>query len=298
MANYKNQVRLLLSVLPEVAKEKCFALHGGTAINLFIRNMPRMSIDIDLTYIPLEDRSTSFHQINAALLRIKNRLESVRPELRIIHQPDILKLQISTADALIKIEVNQGIRGIIDAPIFLELCDYTQETFDAFCAIQGVPFGQLYGGKICAALDRQHPRDLFDIKDLLENEGITNEVKKGFLFALLSSNRPVQEVLLPHFLNQKQAFIHQFQGMSEAPFTYNDFIKTRETLVHELHQLLTENDRRFLLDFESGKPDWSNYDFERFPSIQWKLQNIKVLKQTNSGKYAEQIRRLQSVLGI
>lgn len=45
---YKSQVKLLLDVLPLVSKEPCFALHGGTAINLFIRNMPRLSVDIDL----------------------------------------------------------------------------------------------------------------------------------------------------------------------------------------------------------------------------------------------------------
>lgn len=49
---YKKQVSLLLDVLPEVAKENCFALHGGTAINLFVRSMPRLSVDIDLTYVP------------------------------------------------------------------------------------------------------------------------------------------------------------------------------------------------------------------------------------------------------
>jgi hypothetical protein len=52
---YKKQVALLLSVLPEVGKEECFALHGGTAINLFVREMPRLSVDIDLTYVPIED---------------------------------------------------------------------------------------------------------------------------------------------------------------------------------------------------------------------------------------------------
>ena len=53
-----------------LAKEKCFALHGGTAINLFIRNMPRLSVDIDLTYLPIEDRETSLKQTTAALQRI------------------------------------------------------------------------------------------------------------------------------------------------------------------------------------------------------------------------------------
>lgn len=52
---YKDQVKLLLDVLPLVSKGQCFALHGGTAINLFIRNMPRLSVDIDITYLPIED---------------------------------------------------------------------------------------------------------------------------------------------------------------------------------------------------------------------------------------------------
>ena len=61
--NYKKQVHLLLSVLPMVAKENCFALHGGTAINLFLNNMPRLSVDIDLTYLPVENRDTSMDNI-------------------------------------------------------------------------------------------------------------------------------------------------------------------------------------------------------------------------------------------
>lgn len=63
MSKYKHQVSLLLQVLPEVAKEPVFALHGGTAINLFVRDMPRLSVDIDLTYTPIEDRKTSFKNI-------------------------------------------------------------------------------------------------------------------------------------------------------------------------------------------------------------------------------------------
>jgi len=69
---YRQQVSLLLSVLPEVAKERCFALHGGTAINLFIRNMPRLSVDIDLTYLPIENREPSLKNIAEALQRNKS----------------------------------------------------------------------------------------------------------------------------------------------------------------------------------------------------------------------------------
>jgi hypothetical protein len=71
---YKKQVSLLLNVLPEVAKEKDFALHGGTAINLFVRDMPRLSVDIDLTYLPVDERTTSLTTIAEALRRIQMNL--------------------------------------------------------------------------------------------------------------------------------------------------------------------------------------------------------------------------------
>lgn len=51
---YRAQMDLLLQVLPLVAKEESFALKGGTAINLFVRDMPRLSVDIDLTWLPFD----------------------------------------------------------------------------------------------------------------------------------------------------------------------------------------------------------------------------------------------------
>ena len=61
---YRSQVALLLRIIPCVYKIEDFAVHGGTAINLFHSNMPRYSVDIDLTYIPIEDRETSLAAIN------------------------------------------------------------------------------------------------------------------------------------------------------------------------------------------------------------------------------------------
>ena len=229
--------------------------------------MSRLSVDIDLTYIPIEDRTTSFTHINSALGEIKKRLNIIFLNLLVVHEKDKLKLQISNKQALIKIEVNQGIRGLIGDTSSLVLCDKAQEDFDAFCSIQGVSFGQLYGGKIVAALDRQHPRDLFDVKDLLENEGFTQEIKEGFIFTLLSSKRPIKEVLFPNLINQEQAFANQFMGMTEKPFSYTDFEQTREKLIEVVRKELTESDKNFIISFEEASPDWSVYDFEKFPSV-------------------------------
>lgn len=296
MSNYKQQVSLLLQVLPEVAKEPVFALHGGTAINLFVRDMPRLSVDIDLTYIHIEDRKTSFNNIIEGLDRIKTKLEKMLPEATITLKEETLKLQITTVNAQIKLEVNQINRGIMDDTVTLPLCEKTQEEFDAFCAIPVVSLGQLYGGKICAALDRQHPRDLFDVKYLLENEGFTEEIKKGFILFLLSSSRPLHEMLHPHFIDQRATLVNQFEGMGREPFTYEDFEKTREELIKAIHQNLTDKDKEFLLSFGEGTPNWDIYDFERFPAVQWKLQNLIKLKNDNLEKYESIVASLKKVL--
>jgi len=294
---YKNQIALLLDVMPEVAKESCFALHGGTAINLFVCNMPRLSVDIDLTYIPIEDRQTSLQNISEALERIKENIESVIPNVRVRHQEDVSKLQISVQGIQIKLEVNQVIRGIIGSTQKMVLCEKAQMEFNVFCAIQVAPLSQLYGGKICAALDRQHPRDLFDIKNLFENEGFSEEIKKGFLLCLLSSDRPLNEIIAPNFLDQQLVMANHFEGMSQESFTYDDFENAREKLVGTIHAKLTDKDKEFLLSVKNVAPDWSIHDFERFPAVQWKLQNLRKLKETNPEKHREQYEALKEKLG-
>ncbi|MCR5408590.1 MAG: nucleotidyl transferase AbiEii/AbiGii toxin family protein [Bacteroidales bacterium] len=72
---YAEKVKILLRLLPVVMDEKVFAVHGGSAINLFIKNLPRYSVDIDLTYIPLEGRDESLEHINSHLMNITDKAE-------------------------------------------------------------------------------------------------------------------------------------------------------------------------------------------------------------------------------
>ncbi len=293
---YTKQVKLLLDVLPEVAKETCFAMHGGTAINLFVRDMPRLSVDIDLTYVEIAERAETLGGINAALIRIKGRVEGLRPTMRVQHKVNVCKLQVDEHGVVIKIEVNMVGRGLIGDANKLTLCDVAQEQFDAFCAMPLVPIGQLYGGKICAALDRQHPRDLFDVKLLLDNEGFTDEIKSGFVFGLASSNRPTFELLDPHPLDQRMAFENQFEGMSAIGFTYDDYEATRLQLIETVKASLNENDKTFLLGLNRLESDWSIYDYQNFPSVKWKLLNLEKFKKKNPENYHEQLSMLESVL--
>ncbi|MBE9548626.1 MAG: nucleotidyl transferase AbiEii/AbiGii toxin family protein [Proteobacteria bacterium] len=294
---YKKQVQLLLDVLPEVAKEACFAMHGGTAINLFVRDMPRLSVDIDLTYINIAERNQTLEAINAALVSIKERVENLRSSIKVQHKLKVCKLQINEYGVNIKIEVNMVGRGMLGDIIKAPLCEAAQEQFDAFCVVPLVPLAQLYGGKICAALDRQHPRDLFDVKLLLDSEGFTDKIKQGFIFGLVSSNRPIHEILNPNLLDQRTAFENQFEGISAIEFNYYDYEATRLQLIKIVKTSLDENDKAFLLSFTQLVPDWSIYDYQSFPSVQWKLLNLEKFKTESPDTYRQQLDALKSVLG-
>lgn len=294
--SYRNQAALLIRVIPEIALEKRFALHGGTAINMFVRDMPRLSVDIDLTYIPIETRELSFFSISDALNKLKIRIEKSLIGIRVQHKLETHKLLISNKDAMIKVEVSPIVRGLLGEASEISLCKKAQNSFDAFCAIQVVSKGQLYGGKICAALDRQHPRDLFDVKHLLQNEGLTQEIKEGFLFRLLSSERTILDVLFPKYQDQQLALLKQFSGMSTEPFSYQEYIQTRETLLQLIHYSLTKEDKAFILSAKNADPDWSIYDFQSFPSIQWKQQNLAKIKKENQVKHRKLLESLRNKL--
>ena len=300
---YREQVILLLRILPSVAREDVFGLKGGTAINLFERNLPRLSVDIDLTYLPFDDRNTALANIAAALTRIKSSIEkSVHGiTVTVVAQSDgtEAKLHCQLLRTQVKIEVNTTMRGHVFAPRTLDCAQKVQEKFGAFLEMQLVAKGELYGGKLCAALDRQHPRDLFDVKLLLDGEGITDEIRSGFIAALLSHPRPISEVLSPKLKDQRHAFDGQFAGMAFLPFTYDDYETTRQRLIAELGAALTADDKALLLSFKAGEPDWKlsgMSELERMPAVQFKLANIRKLKASNPAKHATAFEALREHL--
>jgi predicted nucleotidyltransferase component of viral defense system len=300
---YRAQVDLLLQVLPHVAKEESFALKGGTAINLFVRDMPRLSVDIDLTWLTFDDRAAALAGITDALRRVKARVEAAIPACRVALVPQSdgqeAKLTCQTQVAQIKVEVNTTIRGQLLPPRMMDLADTVESEFGRFVSVNIVSHAELFGGKICAALDRQHPRDLFDVHHMLENEGMTDEIRIGFMACLLSHSRPIHEMIRPNFQDQRQAFETQFAGMAFTPFSYADFEATRERLVKEMNSAWADSDRAFLLSFKRGEPDWVLLPLEnlqRLPAVQWKLQNIQKLMKQNPDKHAEQLRALEDRL--
>ena len=160
---------------------------------------------------------------------------------------------------------------------------------------------ELYGGKICAAIDRQHPRDIFDVKLLLENEGLTDDIWQGFKIGLISHYKPINELLSPILKDQRSAFDNQFSGMTSIPFTYEDYIYTREQLVKTIKEKLTEKDKKFLVSFEQGEPDWNLFPIQvlkDLPAVNWKLLNIEKFRKENPKKYLQMTEKLKSMLGL
>lgn len=300
---YRAQVDLLLQVLPYVAKEEVFALKGGTAINLFIREMPRLSVDIDLTYLPLDSRTEALKNIEEGLGRIKADIEKNVPGITINTVPlnggTDVKLNCQGQGAQIKIEANTITRGNVFPTELMQVVDSVQDEFDKFAAINVVSFAELYGGKICAAVDRQHPRDIFDVKLLLDNEGFTDEIWQGFMIGMISHYKPISELISPILKNQKSAFDNQFSGMTSVDFSYEDYETTRATLIETIQKRIIDNDKKFLLSFEMGEPNWDLFPhkvLKDLPAIKWKLLNIEKLKKANPKKHEQMIVYLKKLL--
>jgi hypothetical protein len=278
---YRRQAALLVRTIPLVATETCFALKGGTAINLFVRDMPRLSVDIDLTYLPVEDRASSLANIDAAMQRLEKKiregLRGARVTSSTLRPENIVSKIFVEADGVqIKIEVTPVLRGCVYEPKPLSVSRSVEAQF-GFAEIQVVSFADLYAGKLVAALDRQHPRDLFDVRDLLANEGIGPDLRKAFVVYILSHNRPMAEVLAPARLDITQEFTRGLEGMAETAVTLNDLLRTREEFIEELVRKMPDEHRRFLLSVKEGKPEWKLLDIphiEKLPAVQWRLQNL------------------------
>jgi predicted nucleotidyltransferase component of viral defense system len=299
--SYRRQVATLVRLLPSIAAEDCFALKGGTAINLFIRDMPRLSVDIDLTYMPIAPRAQSLEQIHGALGRIAERLEAGPVGATVTrHDPakaetTITRLTARSNSAQVKIEVTPVLRGCVHEPQLMAVAPSVEDEF-GFAEAPVVSFPDLYAGKIVAALDRQHPRDLFDVRELLEREGMTDELRRAFVVYLISHNRPAHEIIDPTRKDLGHEYHRGFLGMTNTPVAIDHLIDTREELITQVVSRMSDVHRRFLVSFERGEPDWSLLGIdhvERLPAVRWKQQNLDKLDRATRSQL---VARLEAVL--
>ncbi|MBL8389757.1 MAG: nucleotidyl transferase AbiEii/AbiGii toxin family protein [Hydrogenophaga sp.] len=290
---YLDTARLLTQVAPLIFVDDTFALKGGTAINLFVRDMPRLSVDLDLVFpdhtLP---RDEALARINEAVRQAAERLKKRGLQ---VHAPAAAagetKLLVRRGPVQVKIEVNFVMRGTVLPVRQASLTPTARDVLMADLEIPVVSLEDVYGGKLVAALDRQHPRDLFDVMQLFSHEGITPGIRRAFVVYLVSSNRPLHEVLFPPLRDIQYDFTHNFHGMTAEPVPLEALLAARERLVREIQLGLDEKERLFLLSMVAGAPEWARLGIdhlEHLPGVRWKLQNLAQLRKTNAKKFAEQ----------
>ncbi|RWM18563.1 nucleotidyl transferase AbiEii/AbiGii toxin family protein [Mesorhizobium sp.] len=295
---YYGQVRLLTRILPLVAVEKSFALKGGTAINLFIRDLPRLSVDIDLVYLPMDDRDAALRNVAEALARIADAVIAAMPGTEIVrsfeHQADSLRLFVAQGGDRIKIELSPVLRGSVFPEELREVAPAVEEQF-GYVEMRLLSIPDLYAGKICAALDRQHPRDFFDVKLLFENEGLTEDLVRTFLVYLISHNRTMAELLQPTHKDIAGIYEGEFARMSQIEVSLEELLAVRERLISDLNKALTEDQRKFLLSFKAGRPDWNLLGIEgahKLPAVRWKLYNLQRMQRERHRQAYENLERV------
>ena len=299
---YLDTARLLTQVAPFVFVDDTFALKGGTAINLFVRDMPRLSVDLDLVFADYNlSRVRALGRINDAIRQSAERLNKRGFQTHALAAADAgeTKLLVRRGDVEVKIEVNFVMRGTVQPVRMASLTPKARETLLADLEIPVVSLEDMYGGKLVAALDRQHPRDLFDVMQLFANEGITTGIRRAFVVYLASHNRPVHEVLFPTLQDIRQEYAQNFIGMTTEPVALEDLLAARERMLRELQQGLDTNEREFLLSLVANKPEWPLLGIahlEHLPGIRWKLQNLQRLQKSNAKKFAEQSDALARLL--
>ena len=292
---YFRQVELIVRVMPLVAREPGFAVKGGTAINLFARDLPRLSVNIDLTYLPLDSRDDALAAIEEGLGRIADDIRRVIREATVNAAPGeggrVQRLQVSAGGIGIKIEVSPVLRGSVTPATEMAVSDSVADQF-GYAEARVLAQDELYAGKLVAALDRQHPRDLFDVMLLLADEGISTALMDCFVIYLISSNRPISELLRPNLLPLQPVFDQQFQGMSLQAVTVEELDQARARMVQEIRLQLTEKHKAFLLSFKSGDPNWNLLEHtivSELPAVQWKLRNIRKMSPARRSQALEKL---------
>jgi predicted nucleotidyltransferase component of viral defense system len=298
---YTDRVQLLVEILPVLAREPRFALKGGTAINLFEHDLPRLSVDIDLAWLPVHHFAEDAALIAAALEQLAVTLRARPLQLQV--QPSagegtgsVTRLVVSRGRARVQIETTPVMRGTVHPVRTMVVRPKVEEAF-GFASVQVLDFADLYAGKLAAALSRQHPRDLFDVGLLLEDERANDVLWRTFLVYLTSSPKPVWEMLAPRVPADFAAtFDAHFRGMTAEPVRAEALLESRERLLVRVANWLDEPSRAFLRSVEDEKPDFGLIGLahaNELPGVRRKLHN---LTQRTAAKRKADRRELERTL--
>jgi len=291
---YVDTVRLLLAIAPTVFASGRFAMKGGTALNLFVQESPRLSVDIDLVFVDHHaDRPAALQAIAQELATVQSTLtgKSYRAHLPANAEGDDVKLVVSNGPTQVKVEVNFVFRGTVLPVETRSLVPTAQDLFTTDLAVPVLATAELYGSKLVAAMDRQHPRDIFDVMHMLDRFGWQAPFVDCFVAYLAGHNRPVHEVLFPKAKPLEPAFTNEFAGMSRDAVELHTLTQFQTRMLQELPRQLTAAHREFLLTLVQGNPAWDRMPAQHLhelPALKWKLMNLAKLKKRNPLRFAAQ----------
>jgi hypothetical protein len=219
------------------------------------------------------------------------------PDVRVIdvvnaREQIVTKFTVQRSGAQIKVKVTPVLCGTVFASEMRAVSPSVEDAY-GFAQIQVVSFADLFAGKIVAALDRQHPRDLFDIRDLLANEGINDDLRRAFIVYLISHDRPIAEVLAPGRKDLTVEFARGFVGMTAELVTLDELLAVRETLIALITDAMPKPHREFLLGFKRGEPDWDLLGVpgaSNLPAVRWKQVNLDKLSADARAKLEARLR--------
>jgi predicted nucleotidyltransferase component of viral defense system len=297
---YADQVKLLVEILPTLEREPRFALKGGTAINLFEQDLPRLSVDIDLTWLPVDDFQQDSTLIAESLIALAETLRAAPLRLQVQNSASegaqINRIIASRGRTRIKIETSPVMRGSVHATRTMRVQPAVEAEF-GFAQVQVLHFADLYAGKLAAALARQHPRDLFDMAAVLDDGKLEGELWNTFLIYLICNRRPAAELLTPGEPRDfEELFAAHFRGMTAAATSAEALLSIRERLLSRIRSLIDDTTSGFLLSVEREAPEFDLIGLPnaaRLPAVRHKLEN---LGKRSSKKRAADQSKLQETL--
>lgn len=294
---YLNTVRLMLAIAPDVFDTPHFAMKGGTAINMFVQDLPRLSVDIDVVMCSHEPgRDEALAIIHDELARARQAIERQGHRVTLAtasgrNKGDDVKLTVSSAEAQVKVEVNYVFRGTLTPTVTRSVVPRAQAMFRVDFEVPTLADAELYGSKLVAALDRQHPRDIFDVQHMYDTYGLRQDVVTAFVGYLAGHNRPVHEVLFAKPRSLEDEYEAGFVGMTVDQVDLAALEAVQSRLHHDLPRALTAEHREFLASLVRLEPDWSlmPYDHLRdLPAIRWKVENLGKLRTRDATRFAHQ----------
>jgi len=306
-SNKIKQALLIVKILPSINSVPEFAVKGGTGINYFSLDLPRVSIDIDLAFIPIMPRKESIESIGQGLVTLGKSIRDSIPNAKVNYRKTkdghLSKLDVVHKGVSVIIEPNFVKRGTVYEPVKRGLSEGAKSALgisDNF-KVKLLSNAELFAGKITAALDRQAPRDLYDIKNLMDKEGLTTETRKAFIVYLISNPRPMHELLNANIPDKKlieKSYNDNLKPMMRKVVSISELMNMRSDFITTLNNSFLRTEKDFLLSFKSGKPRYELLGVENakeLPAVQWKQMNIKKMSEA---KHAKQLEKLAKVLGV